>query len=225
MKFTLGILLACIVAAIAGCSDGVISFPTPDPAQIRVVNSTVNVPLLRVTIDSSSYVDVARGAASSFTSVPAGRPVKFFFGSPRRTYRSDLRFTLGGSARVLLFVWGDSSSVVEYRREIQDTLLPSGTPDAYVRFTHMGGSTGTGFYEVEIWVNGQTKLTQEFFEPGASSASYSKLKPGTYAFELRESGTSTVLATLPNVELRAGTSYMLYSFDASTVGELQLGIF
>lgn len=225
MKFALGILLASVITAIAGCSDGVITFPAPEPAQIRVVNATINVPLLRVTIDSSSYVDVARGAASSFTTVPAGRPATFFFGSPSRTYRSDLRFTLGGSARVLLFIWGDSSSVIEYRRVIQDTLLPAGTPNAFVRFTHMGGSTGSGFYEVDVWINGQTKLTQEYFEPGASSASYSTLQPGRYSFELRESGTSTVLATLADVELRAGTSYMLFSFDAATAGDLQLGIF
>lgn len=225
MKHFLHFLLTSSLIAIVGCSDGVISFPTPEPAQLRIVNTTLNVPQLRVTIDSSTSVDVARGAASSFTAVPAGRAVKFFFGSPTRNYRTDLRFTLGGSARVLLFVWGDSSSVIEYRREIQDTVLPPGTPNAYVRFTHMGGSTGTGFYEVDVWVNGQTKLTDEYFDPGKSSAQFTQLTPGTYTFELRESGTTTVLATLPNVELRAGTAYMLYSYDAATPGNLQLDIF
>jgi hypothetical protein len=151
--------------------------------------------------------------------------VKFFFGSPTRNYRTDLRFTLGGSARVLLFVWGDSSSVIEYRREIQDTVLAPGTPNAFVRFTHMGGSTGVGFYEVDVWVNGQTKLTNEYFDPGKSSAQFTQLTPGTYTFELRETGTTTVLATLPNVDLRAGTAYMLYSYDAATPGNLQLDIF
>ena len=225
MKLLVRLLLTSSCLALVACSDGVISFPTPEPAQLRIVNTTSNVPQLRVTIDSSSYVDVARGAASDFTSVPAGRQVKFFFGSPSRNYRTDLRFTLGGSARVLLFVWGDSSSVIEYRREIQDTVLPAGTTQAFVRFTHMGGSTGVGFYEVDVWVNGQTKLTPDFFDPGKSSAQYSQLAPGTYTFEIRESGTTTVLATLPNVQLQAGTSYMLYSYDAPTAGELLLGIF
>lgn len=218
-------LLTVSLLALFGCSDGVISFPTPEPALLRIVNTTRNVPQLRVTIDSAASVDVARGKASDFTSVPAGRAVKFFFGSPSRNYRTDLRFTLGGSARVLLFVWGDSSSVIEYRREIQDTVLPPSTANSFVRFTHMGGSTGVGFYEVEVWINGQTKLTAEFFDPGKSSSQYTQLAPGTYTFEIREYGTTTVLATLPNVELRAGTSYMLYSYDADAPGELQLGIF
>jgi hypothetical protein len=225
MKLLVRLLLTSSCLALVECSDGVISFPTPEPAQLRIVNTTSNVPQLRVTIDSSSYVDVARGAASDFTSVPAGRQVKFFFGSPSRNYRTDLRFTLGGSARVLLFVWGDSSSVIEYRREIQDTVLAPGTPNAFVRFTHMGGSTGVGFYEVDVWVNGQTKLTNEYFDPGKSSAQFTQLTPGTYTFELRETGTTTVLATLPNVDLRAGTAYMLYSYDAATPGNLQLDIF
>ncbi len=225
MKRFAHLVVLMSLITLTACNDGVISFPTPEPARIRVVNTTVNVPTLRVTIDSSTIVDVTRGEASSFTDVPAGRAVKFFFGSPLRNYRTDLRFTLGGSARVLLFVWGDSTSVIEYRREIQDTVLPVGTANAFVRFTHMGGSTGLGFYEVDVYVNGQTKLTQEYFDPGKSSAQYTQLTPGTYTFEIRESGTTTVLATLPNVELRAGTSYMLYSYDAATPGDLQLGIF
>ena len=225
MKSLVHLLMKVSLLTLVACNDGVISFPTPEPAQVRIVNTTLNVPMLRVTVDSSTFVDVARGAASTFIQVPAGRAVKFFFGTPARNYRTDLRFTFGGSGRVLLFIWGDSSSVIQNRRVIQDTVLPAGTTNAYVRFTHMGGSTGAGFYEVDVWINGQTKLTPEFFDPGKSSAQYTQLAPGTYSFEIRESGTATVLATLPNVELKAGTSYMLYSYDAPSPGELQLGIF
>ena len=217
--------MAMSLLLLVACNDGIISFPTPEPAQVRIVNTTFNVPELRVTIDSSTYVDVSRGSASSFTQVPAGRAVKFFFGTPTKNYRTDLRFTFGDNGRVLLFIWGDSSSVIQNRRVIQDTLLPPDATQSYVRFTHMGGSTGVGFYEVDVWVNGQDKLTPEYFDPGKSSSQYTQLAPGTYSFEIREFGTTTVLATLPNVELKAGTSYMLYSYDAPTSGDLLLGIF
>ena len=230
MKRFAHLVVLMSLITLTACNDGVISFPTPEPAQFRVVNTTVNVPTPRVTVDSSSYVDVNRGSVSPLIDVPAGRRVRFGFGSQTRNYLDSVYFTFGSSARVLLFILGDTTgkttnSNISYLRAIQDTLLPPGTANSFVRFTHIGSATNFIPYEVEVWVNGKAKLTQEFFEAGKSSAQYSQLAPGTYTFQIREYGTTTVLATLPNVELRAGTSYMLYSYDAATPGDLQLGIF
>jgi hypothetical protein len=222
--FSLVLTLAVAVLASA-CSDGVITFPTPDPAQVRIVNVTQNVPVTRVIFDSTIVLDAARGQASQYVEIAAGRPVTFTLGSPNKIYRSNLRYTLGGNARVILFARGDTNGLVEFRREIQDTTLPSGTPHAVIRFTHMAENVDKAYF-VEVWSNGQRLMTQDF-EPGISSPTYTIIQPGTHTFEIREAGTTNVLATLTNVQLFAGLSYMLYTYDTQTqtTDDLTLDIF
>lgn len=219
-------MLTLAVAVLASaCSDGVITFPTPDPAQVRIVNVTQNVPVARVIFDSTIVIDAARGQASDYVQVAAGRPVTFTLGSPSEVFRSSLRYTLGGNARVILFARGDTNGLVEFRREIQDTTLPSGTQHAVIRFTHMAENVDKAYF-VEVWADGQRLLTQEF-EPGISSPSFTIIQPGAHTFEIREAGTTNVLATLSNVQLFAGLSYMLYTYDTQpqTTDNLTLDIF
>lgn len=196
----------------SSCSDGVITFPTPDPAQIRIVNVTQNVPVTRVVFDSTVTVDANRGKASDYVQVAAGRPLQFTLGSPVKVFRSNLRYTLGGNARVILFARGDTNGLVEFRREIQDTTISAQSPDALIRFTHMAENVDKAYF-VEVWSNGTRLMSQEY-EPGISSPSYTAIKPGTYDFEIREAGTTNVLTKLSNVSITNGMSYMLYTYDA-----------
>lgn len=218
-------LLAFAAALMSSCSDGVITFPTPDPARVRIVNVTQNVSVARVVFDSTIVVDAPRGQASAFTEVPAGRPVVMTLGTPTKVFRSSLKYTLGGNARVILFAKGDSNGLVEFRREIQDTILPTVSTKAVVRFTHMAENVDKAYF-VELWCNGKQLMPQEF-EPGISSPTYTTLEPGTYSFEIREAGTTNVLATRPNVQISAGVSYMLFTFDTTPglTDQLTLSIF
>ncbi|MBM4178460.1 MAG: DUF4397 domain-containing protein [Ignavibacteria bacterium] len=193
------------------CGDGVITFPVPDPAQVRIVNVTQNVPTVRVIFDSTIVVDAQRGKASNFAQVAAGRPIAFTLGSPSTVFRSNLRYTLGGNARVILFARGDTNGLVEFRREIQDTTIPSQSPNSVIRFTHMAENVDKAYF-VEVWSNG-TRLMAQDYEPGISSPAYTVLQPGTYSFEIREAGTTNVLATLKDVTITAARSYMLYTYD------------
>ncbi|MCX6139795.1 MAG: hypothetical protein NTX15_03035 [Candidatus Kapabacteria bacterium] len=208
-----GLLVILIGAMLTGCDSGVITFPAPEPALVRIANVTQNVPVSRVTIDSTKVVDVPRGDASQFTEVSAGRPVTFTIGSPDKVFRSNLKYTFGGGGRVILFVRGDTTSLVEFRREIQDTLLPSNTPNSVIRFTHMAETVDKAYF-LEVWITGGEKLLPEEYEPGISSLNYKSIQPGTYSFEVREGRTSNVIATLQNVTIKSGQSYMLYSYDA-----------
>ncbi len=219
--------MCVVIVSIVGCESGVITFPTPDPAAVRIVNTTQNVPIVRVTMDSTINVDVARGLATEYTPVAAGRPITIQIGSPTTIYRDNLRYTLGGNGRVILFVRGDTSSLVEFRREIQDTVLPPGTTSSVIRFTHMAENVVDKAYFLEVWITGGTRLLPEEYEPGISSPLYHGIEPGTYSFEVREGGTTNVLAVLPNVQISAGRSYMLYTYDADppTVDSISLSIF
>lgn len=220
----LGMFVA--ILSIVACESGVITFPTPEPAAVLIVNTTQNVPITRVTMDSTINVDVERGLASAYTEVAAGRPVTFFIGSPTMVYRDNLRYTLGGNGRVILFVRGDTNSLVEFRREIQDTVMPAGSTSSVIRFTHMAERVDKAFF-LEVWITGGPRLLPEEYEIGISSPVYHEIEPGTYSFEVREGGTTNVLAVLPNVQISAGRSYMLYTYDAAppTVDSISLSIF
>ncbi len=202
-----------LVAACTSCSDGVIVFPTPESAFVRIINTSRNLAPSRITIDSSTIIDTERGLFSTYTPAAAGRPIQFDIGSTTKDYRTGLRYTLGGGARIILFVRGDTSSTVEFRREIQDTVLPSNASESVIRFTHMAEFTDKAYF-VEVWTSAGTKLFPEEYEPGISSRFYARIAPGTYSFELREAGTTTVVATLQNVVVVPGRSYMLYSYDS-----------
>lgn len=219
------ITLTLLLLVLDSCEDGVITFPTPEPAELRIVNVTNNLQRARVTIDSTVFIEADRGKASDYTQVAAGRQIQVQIGNPMRVFRSNLKYTLGGGARVILFVRGDTTGLVEFRREIQDTMLPPGSTDAVLRFTHMAENVDKGYF-AEIWITGGARLFPVEFEPGISSRSYYSIGPGTYSFELREAGTSNVLARLNDVTIRAGTASMLYTYNASSAqDDISLAIF
>lgn len=219
------IILLC-VAALLGCNDGVLNFPQPAPATVRVVNVTQDVGTLGVVIEGTSTLLIERGKASSATAVTSGRPVSFVFKEGDSVLRRDtLLYTLGGSARVILFAKGTKTNLVEFRQAIQDTLV-SGAPMAFIRYTHMCDAVDkAGFVQVHL-DNGE-KLFDDIFQPGFSSRTYAQLAPGTYTFVLREDLTGVELGRLANVSLAAGASYMLYSYDAAppAVDSIAMDIF
>jgi hypothetical protein len=214
-----------LVLGISGCSDGVLTFPTPDPALVRVVNTTQDVSQLSVVIDASITVTAARGASADTVRAAAGRPIGFVLKEGETDLRRDtLFYTLGGDGRIILFARGSKQNVVEFRRVIQDTVLaPSDMP--VIRFTHMAENTDQ-YISLEVWITGGEQLFGEIFDPGLSSK-YQELTPGTYNFELREAGTTNVVATLTNVQITTGRSYMLYSWDTAppALDQVTLSIF
>ncbi|MBU3679178.1 MAG: DUF4397 domain-containing protein [Candidatus Kapabacteria bacterium] len=219
------ILYTLLLIALCGCQDGVLTFPSPEPALLRIVNVTTNLNRARVTIDSTMLIEADRGLASPYTEVAAGRQLFVQVGSPQRVLRNNLKYTLGGGARVILFVRGDTTSLIEFRREIQDTVLPAGSQNSVVRFTHMAENVDKAYF-VEIWLNGSQRLFPIEFEPGISSPSYYSIAPGTYSFEVREAGTTNVLARLTDVTIGSGSSKMLYTYNASAaIDDISLTLF
>lgn len=211
---------------ILGCDDGVLNFPQPAPANVRVVNVTQDVATLGVEIDGDGTLLSARGGASQPLAVPAGRRISLVFKNGDSVLgRDTLRLTFGGGANVILFAKGTKANLIDFRQPIQDTNV-TGSLMAFVRFTHMSDFFDKAGF-VELWLDNGQKVFDNIFEPGITARDYAQLSPGTYSFVLREEGTGTELARLNNVQLSAGTSYMLFSYDAAPpiVDSIALNVF
>jgi hypothetical protein len=222
------VLIPLFAILLTGCEQDVLTFPDLEPAHVRIVNTTQDVEQLNVVVDRSSTVTAARGAATGLAPAESGRLVSFVLKDGDKVLggegRDTVYYILGGGAKVILFARGSTSNVVEFRRAIQDTTL-SPNDDPVIRFTHMAEQTDR-FVTLEVWFKGGEKVFDAEFDPGLSST-YVSLPPGTYSFELREWGGPAVAAELVNVELKKGTSYMLYAWDAAppTLDAVSLSIF
>ena len=205
------LLLVILAGLIAGaCEQDVLVFPTPDPARVRIVNTTQDVANLETVIDESVSISAERGAATMYASAPAGRPIGFVFKSNGEDLRRDtLFYTLGGSANVILFARGSSTGLVEFRRPLQDTIIPV-EADPVVRFVHMGERTDQ-FFTLEVFTSDGERAFPEIFDPGIASA-YRAFPAGEITFEAREWESPTVAAQT-TLTLERGKSYVLYTYD------------
>ena len=206
------LLITCATVALAiGCEQDVLEFPELEPAYVRFVNTTQDVDTLAISIDQAQPVVAVRGGATDYVIAESGRAVGFVLKEGEELLRRDtLFYTLGGAAKVILFTRGATSTVVEFRRAIQDTTLDP-DDDPVIRFTHMAEQTDQ-FVTMELWFKGGEKVYNMEFDPGLSSP-YKSLAPGVYSFELREWQSTNVAAELLNVELERGKSYMLFAWD------------
>jgi hypothetical protein len=111
---------------------------------------------------------------------------------------------------------------------VQDTALAVDEPNAFVKFTN---ASEYDFVEagglVEVFTGTGDKVFKEQYPPDITSPRWSRIAPGTYTFILREAGTTRELARLDNVLLKAGASYMLFSYDRNppTLDDIGLAIF
>ena len=212
MQYLRPFLLVLSAALIASaCSEDVLVFPTPDPARVRIVNTTQDVATLETVIDESVSITAARGQATVYASAPAGRPIGFVFKEDGKDLRRDtLFYTLGGSANVILFARGSKTGLVEFRRPLQDTILPADA-DPVVRFVHMAERTDQ-FFTLEVFTGDGERAFPEIFDPGIASG-YLSFPAGEITFEAREWEGPTAAATLTTT-LERGKSYVVYTYDA-----------
>jgi hypothetical protein len=198
---------------LTACHENVLQLATLDPAQTRIVNIVDDIDTLGVEVDLTNTVNIQRGAASDAIELPAGRAVPFVFLQNGAPITDDtLYYTLGAKGSVLFFARGSSGTIVEFTRPIQDTVVPAGDPNVYLRFSHMATYVSVAEIVQVIDANGELVFPEEYL-PGLTTPAYKKLSPGTYTFRVVETGTTNVLAELKDVQLAAGRSYMLFTFD------------
>ena len=226
MMMNLRPLLALVAVGLlaSSCEQDVLVFPTPDPARVRIVNTTQDVAELETIIDETVSIASQRGQATVYASAPAGRPIGFVFKEDGEDLRRDtLFYTLGGSASVILFARGSRTGLVEFRRPLQDTSIPADA-DPVVRFVHMGEQTDQ-FFTLEVFTGDGERAFPEIFDPGIASA-YRPFPAGEITFEAREWESPTVAATLTTT-LERGRAYMIYTYDAAppAFDQLNMSVF
>lgn len=209
----LAIALSAVLAT--ACSEAVLVFPEPTPARVRIVNTSQDVDPLTVVIDSSQTVDVARGATSGYRTVPAGRPISFVLQSAGTTIGRDTAYyTLGPGGSLILFARGSRARVVRFLSPLQDTVPPTGDPACYVKFTHAVEYDFISNAEfVDVFLSTGERLFPETYPPDITSPRWAKLAPGSYTFVIRQAGSGAELARTATMQLTAGQSYVLYTYD------------
>jgi hypothetical protein len=86
-----------------------------------------------------------------------------------------------------------------------DTLTTPASGKAHVRFIHMAPDAPA----VDVWVVGGPKLvTNVSFAEGTS---FAPVDAATYSFDVRLTGTSTSVLTVPNLTFAAGKIYTVYA--------------
>lgn len=215
-------LLALVLAlsvTLTSCTEDTLIFPELVPASVRLLNATRDTDSLVVTIDSTQSALIERTLVSAPIVVPAGRRVPFVFSYRGQPIGRDTAFfTLGSAGRIFLVARGSHTRIVRFLPPITDTTLPTGTPNAFIRFCHAAEPDFVDeLYTLELWRSGAVaeRLLPESFDPDQTSRSWHALAPGTYTFEARVARGGRVAATSVPVALQAGRSYLVYTIDAA----------
>mgnify|MGYP001092452396 CR=1 FL=1 len=183
--------------------------PIPDPerARVRAVHASPDAP----------NVDILVNGAPAFTNVPF-RAVSNYALLPPGTYNLKV-VPAGASAPVVI----DADVTVEAGKDytvaatglltgitplvlVDDNSAPA-AGDAHVRFVHLSPNAPA----VDVAVAGGGPVifgNVSFREVGA----YTPVPAGTYNLEVRLAGTSTVVLSVPGVNLKAGKVYTAYAF-------------
>lgn len=209
MRISAQTLLILTLFTLIACNDGVIVFTTPSPAKMRVVNVTLDIPLVQVVVDSTIRINSYSGKASEYTDVAAGRPVGLQIASAD-SISKEKKYTFGDNGKTILFVKGSTERGVDFL-SVQDTTLPANEQSSFVRFVHMAKGLNKASV-VELWANNAQQVFPNRFQPELSSPGFARLPPGRYSFEVREARTPNVIARLDTTAMEPGRSYIIFLY-------------
>jgi hypothetical protein len=194
-----------------------------DPAQscLRVVNAATDGGPIDVYLgDAVIAQQVDYGQATEFAAVPSGsqRLRVVAAGGPVDQAAIDMTQDLrAGNAYQLTVVGLTRDDVAPWLSGVAVAPLPEN--QARVRVVH--ASPDSGPIDVAV-AGGPTPFAA--IDLGSQSG-YVIFGTGTVRFQLRLSGSDTLLLTTPDVEIEPGTNYDLYVIGESTAGTLELVIF
>jgi len=204
-KLSIAVALLALPLAFNACEDD--DDPVTPPAPKASLNVTHTVPDLApvdVLIDDSRMdEDLAYTNSTGYFQVHAGsHNVKLNAANTTNVIvQRDLSFPADSKSSI--FVVGTNTSVETL--EIVDDLSAPAAGQAKVRFLHASPNAPAIDFTTDAGTPVFTDYTFKEYSP------FTSMDAGTYNFEVRPAGTSTVVYTMPNVVLVEGKIYTIYT--------------
>ena len=182
-----------------------------DPAaKVMVVHASPNAPAVDVRVNNSvALSNVAYPANSQYLTVNPGQTNLKVSPTGTMTYVIDANVSLMSAANYSVFA---IDSVAKIKAAVvTDNLASPAAGKAHVRFFHFSANAPA----VDIAVTGgPTLFANRTFNDQAANANFTAFTPvdaGSYNLEVRAAGTSTVVLSLPNIQLTAGKIYTVFA--------------
>jgi Domain of unknown function (DUF4397) len=228
----LAVALAPVMAMVPLPATGVLAQPAPACAQVfgigqatqsclRIVNAAINGGPVDVYVgDTAIAQKLAYSQATDYVAVPSGaqRLRVVAAGGALDQAPVDMTQTLSAGSAYQLTVMGlTTTDVAPWLSGV--AVDPLAGDQARVRVVH--ASADTGPIDVSL-AGGPTPFAAI---PLGSQSGYVIFGVGTVRFQLRLSGTQTLLLTTPDIAIKPGMNYDLYVIGESKAGTLQLVVF
>ena len=205
-KLTLAVALLALPLAFNACDDdddGPVTPPAPK-ASLNVTHTVPDLAPVDVLIDDSRMdEDLAYTNSSGYFQVNAGsHNVKINAANTTNVIvQRDLSFPADSKSSI--FIVGTNTAVETL--EIVDDLSAPTAGQAKVRFLHASPTAPAIDFTTDAGTPVFTDYTFKEYSP------FTSMDAGTYNFEVRPAGTSTVVYTMPNVVLAEGKIYTIYT--------------
>lgn len=173
---------------------------------IRVMNASPNAASVDLSPDGKVLISAVKyGFVSDYIKVNAGG-----FNIRMNLDGSLLPFTntdvVLDADKNYTIVIADSISRLKKSLLIDNLSVPP-TGKSFVRFFHLAGNGPT----VDLFKGGTAVLSGRVFndQSNGTGVNYIAIDPGTQTFEVRSSGSASIISILPNVNLAAGKIYTI----------------
>lgn len=201
--------LAMLSLTVTSCDEDEDDVETPK-AQVMVVHASPNAPAVDVRINNTvALSNVAYPSNSNYNAVNAGATNLKISPTGTMTYVIDANVNLSANTNYSVFA---IDSVAEIKAAVvTDNLTAPAAGKAHVRFFHFSPNAPA----VDVAVTGGPVLfsNRSFNDQvtNTNAVNFTAVDAGTYNLEVRATGTTPAVLTIPNVSLSAGKIYTIFA--------------
>lgn len=175
-------------------------------AKLSVVNLSPEIPAAEVYFNNElqTTTPILFATSSGYLSVKTGNRTGDVKAAGTSLTLSSQRYLFKANRNYSLFIAGNVSDNTLKTVFVEDDLTLAATSEGRIRLFH--GCVGAP--NVDILLNGNVVISNVAY---ASLSDFTTVQAGTYTLTVRQSGTTTVLFSLPNVLIERGKIYTLYA--------------